>query len=241
LIYSIRYLVLFYFFSATLILAHDEKEAANWKTWSNAGIASNASTAGLTGIFRINRTTENTFRDVRLFGYALGSDSYFYLRYKSSSKYRKPLDRFYYFSTLSFQRNTINNISLRSHYNQGFGSFLAQYDSGHLNIELGHAFDMADYLNDTRKTSYLKSGIYLDQDIFKSALKMDAEYFYQISEIVEKENLSRYEIIVSWTRPLPKNMYVTLGYELEHIQNNDTQSSSLFILLGWKQRLKWTF
>lgn len=223
-----------------LITGHDVKEDASWKTWVNGGLASSGSIAGPTGLFRINRVTTSTFRDLRLSGYGLGDDSYFYLRFKSSSKYRQPLDRLYYFSTLSFQRNTRNNIALRNHYNQGFGFFASQYDNGHVNVELGHAFDMADYLNDTRKTSYLKSGLYWDQDIQRVSIKLDAEYFYQISEVTQGENLSRYEVFLSVRAMLTRSLSFVIGYEYEQIQDNNTGSGTVIFLLGWNQKLKWT-
>lgn len=237
----IRFLSLIIVLLLTLLYAHEENEKARWRAWSNAGFASSVSTIGPTGLMRINRITDHTFRDVRLSGYGVGSDSYFHLRYKSSSRYRKPLDRLYYFSTLVFQRNTRNNVSIRYHYNQGLGLFASRYRSGHINVEAGHAFDMADYLNDTRKTSYAKGGLYLDQDIGKMALKVDAEYFHQISDIIDGENLSRTEVFLSLTAPLSPSLYIVLGYELEQIQDNNTRSETVLLLLGWKQKLNWTF
>lgn len=222
------------------LFGHDIKEQAAWKTWGNAGLASTRSSVGPTGLLRLNRVTSSTYRDLRMSAYGLGNDSYYNLRLKSSSKYRPPLNRLYYFATLSFQRNTRNNIAIRNHYNQGFGFFAAQYDGGHVNTELGHAFDMADYLNDTRKTSYIKSGFYWDHDVKRISIKLDAEYFYQISEVVNQENLSRFEILFSGKMMLTRSLSCILGYEYEHIQDNNTRSGTVIFLLGWNQKLKWT-
>ena len=241
-----RYFRLFIFFIFLSLLipklvAHDVKEEARWKTWANGGLASGGSQTGPTGLFRINRVTSSSFRDLRFSGYGIGKDSYFNLRYKSSSKYRKPFDRLYYFSTLLFQRNTRNNVAIRNHYNQGFGVFATNYGNGHINLELGHAFDMADYLNDTRKTSYVKSGFYWDHDLSKFSIKLETEYFYQISDVIENENLSRYEINFSLKMVLSRSLFVVGGYEIEHIQDNNTQSGTVLILLGWNHPLNWTF
>lgn len=218
---------------------HETKEAATWRVWVKPGLASSGSATGPTGLFRINRITENTFHDLRFSGYGLEDDSYFYLRFKSSNKYRKPLDRLYYFSTLSFQRNTRTNIAIRYHYNQGFGYFASQYGSGHINAEIGHAFDMADYLNDTRKASYIKSGIYWDHDAKRMSFKLEAEYFYQISEVIMTDNLSRYEVFISARTMLTRSLSFVIGYEYEQIQDNHTSSGTVLLLLGWNQKLKW--
>ena len=52
------------------------------------------------------------------------------------------------------------DMNFQYHCNQGFGYFANQYKNGLINIEIGHGFDMSDYLNATRKTSYIKSGIF---------------------------------------------------------------------------------
>ena len=67
------------------------------------------------------------------------------------------------------------------------------YKDGHVITEISHAYDMSDYLNNNRKTSYARSGIYWDYSSKFFGSKLEFEYFYQISEVVE-ENLSRTQI-----------------------------------------------
>ena len=75
-----------------------------------------------------------------------------------------------------------------------FGYFAKRYQSGLINIEIGHGFDMSDYLNATRKTSYIKGGAFWDHDAKWFSSKLEFEHFQQISEVVES-NLSRNQYI----------------------------------------------
>ena len=51
-------------------------------------------------------------------------------------------------------------VNLRYHGDQGFSRFLNNSNFGHVNTEIALAYDISDYLNDSRKTLYLKSGLY---------------------------------------------------------------------------------
>jgi len=71
-------------------LSAEEQEApaAKWTQYARAGLSQDQSVNGGHAYYRLNRRSPVTFRDLRLFGYGLGDDSYIYIRYKSSMKYR---------------------------------------------------------------------------------------------------------------------------------------------------------
>lgn len=193
---------------------------------------------GSLGYYRLNRRTSQTFRDLRLFAYELDRNSFVYLRYKSSVRFRT-LPMLYNFTTLSFRRNTRAGVLLRYHYNQGVGVFLLDYKTGHINSELAQAFDMSDYLNDTRKTSYVKGGLYWDNDTRWFSTKLEVEYFYQISEVVEA-NQTRTQLMAEVIVPVKRRLSIILGYEMEVYPGTDRQDAdSRYLLLGWKQPLAW--
>ena len=147
------------FFGLTLVMCStvfSQADSLSWRQYIQGGMARSDSLNGGFGYYRLNRQTNNTFRDVRLFAYGLGKDSFIYVRYKSSDKYTK-LPRFYRYTITSYRKNTRANVALQYHFNQGFGVFINEYGKGLFNGELGYAFDMSDYLNETRKTSYFKT------------------------------------------------------------------------------------
>ena len=109
-----------------------------------------------------------------------------------------------------------------------------QYDRGLVNIEIGHGFDMSDYLNATRKTSYLKGGIFWDHNSPWFSTKLEFEHFQQISEIVES-NLSRNQYIFEVIIPYKEKLYFNINLEVEDfIIPTQIDASSLTIALGWK-------
>ncbi len=215
----------------------DSSEVPLWKQYARLGAVRDEGLQGISGYYRLNRRTDLTFRDLRLFAYALGEDSYIFLRYKSSNKYRK-LSWLYNFTTLFYQRNTRANVSLRYHFNQGLGAFIHQSSTGHITAELGQAYDMSNYLNSDRKTSYLKTGLYWDQDLFRLSTKWEVEYFYQISEVVEA-NLSRTQLQGELLYSLGHGFSVIMGYELEYYSPH-RRPESWYLELGWKQPLQWS-
>ncbi len=217
----------------TLLPAEENTEnAAKWSQYARSGLTHDQNVNGGHIYFRIKRTTSNTFRDLRMFGYGLGGDSYIYLRYKSSLKYSH-FGRLYNFTTVSYQKNTRAELNLRYHFNQGLGFFLSKYKNGHINAELGHAYDMSDYLNDTRKTSYLKSGFYWDHSIQNVSIKLDAEWFKQISEIVEAA-LSRFQFFSELSYPVNNHFALIIGFEQDYYTENNNHAQSYYISLGWK-------
>jgi len=215
----------------------DSNEVSLWKQYARLGAVRDEGLQGTSGYYRLNRRTNLTFRDLRLFTYALGKDSYIFLRYKSSNKYRR-LSWLYNFTTLFYQRNTRANVSLRYHFNQGLGAFIHQSATGHITVEVGQAYDMSNYLNSDRKTSYLKTGLYWDQDLFRLSTKWEAEYFYQISEVVEA-NLTRTQLQGELLYSLGRGFSVIVGYELEYYSSN-RRPESWYLELGWKQPLSWS-
>lgn len=215
----------------------DSSEVPLWKQYARLGFVHDEGLQGVSGYYRLNRRTELTFRDLRLFTYALGKDSYVFLRYKSSNKYRR-LSWLYNFTTLFYQRNTRANVSLRYHFNQGLGAFVHQSATGHITVELGQAYDMSNYLDSDRKTSYLKTGLYWDQDLSRLSTKWEAEYFYQISEVVEA-NLSRTQLQGELLYSLGRGFSVIVGYELEYYSSR-RRPESWYVELGWKQPLQWS-
>ena len=132
-------------------------------------------------------------------------------------------------------------MDLQYHYNQGFGYFLNQYDNGLINIEIGHGFDMSDYLNATRKTSYIKGGIFWDHDASFFSTKLEFEHFQQISEIVES-NLSRNQYILEVLFPYKESLFFNINLEVEDfIIPKQTDASSLTIALGWRGNITKAF
>ena len=209
-----------------------------WKHYTRGGFAKTDSSIGGFGYYRINRQTDKTFRDLRVFSYSLKNDSFIYIRYKTSDKY-STRPNFYRYTTSSYRKNTRANVALQYHFNQGFGYFIRDYEKGLINVELGHAFDISDYLNATRKTSYIKSGLFWDHDTKWFSTKIEAENFQQISEVVQN-NLSRNQSLLEMIIPLKNNFSININYELEdyHIKNQ-IDASSTTIAIGWKGNLSW--
>ncbi len=208
-----------------------QADSIAWKQYAQGGMTNSDSLSGGFGYYRLNRQTEKTFRDLRLFAYGLKKDSFIYLRYKTSDKYTtRP--RFYRYTITSYRKNTRANVALQYHFNQGFGMFVNQYEHGLINAELGHAFDMSDYLNDTRKTSYIKSGIFWDHDHNRFSIKLDAELFKQISDIVSTDQ-SRVQLFTELAYHFNKTWSIIVGYEQDQYLEQGEDPRSYFISLGW--------
>ena len=198
---------------------------------------------GLSGYYRINRSSKYSFGDLRLFVYGLQDDSYVCIRYKSSSKYRR-WPRFYRFSTIAYQKNTQAGVALRYHFNQGLGLFLIPYTKGHIISEIAHAYDMSDYLNDNRRTSYARGGLYWDHDTKWFSTKLEVEYFHQISEEVD-ENLSRTQAMAEIIMPITKGFSAIIINEIESYRNRvitvPLDQGSVSFSVGWKGSIPWTW
>ena len=218
-------------------------DSAKWKHYVRGGGVRVTNDNGLSGYYRINRSSRYTFGDLRLYLYGLQYNSYIFIRYKSSSKYRK-WPRFYRFSTIAYQKNTKAGVALRYHFNQGLGLFVLPYSKGHIITEIAHAYDMSDYLNDNRRTSYARGGLYWDHDTKLFNTKLEVEYFYQISEEVE-ENLSRTQAMAEVIIPITKGFSAIIIYEIESYRDLDIavaiNKGSLSFSLGWKGTIPWTW
>ena len=214
-------------------------DSASWKQYIRGGLVQVSNDKGFSGYYRINRTSNYSFGDLRLYQYSLKNNSYLFIRYKNSTKYRG-YSRLYRFSTIAYQKNKKAGVALRYHFNQGLGYFLIPYNNGHIITELAHAFDMSDYLNDNRKTSYARTGIYWDYDTKFFSSKLEFEYFHQISEVVEK-NLSRTQIMSEIIIPLNNKISASLIYETENYKQLNNNANSISFSIGWKGNLKWKF
>ena len=217
-------------------------DSGKWKHYVRGGGVRVTNDNGLSGYYRINRSSKYSFGDFRLYLYGLQNNSYVFIRYKSSSKYRK-WPRFYRFSTIAYQKNTKAGVALRYHFNQGLGLFLLPYSRGHIITEIAHAYDMSDYLNDNRRTSYARGGLYWAHDTKLFNTKLEVEYFHQISEEVE-ENLSRTQAMAEVIFPITKGFSAIIIYEIESYRDLDIavaiNKGSMSFSLGWKGTIPWT-
>ena len=215
------------FFS--LFLAHQIEDSPKWKKYYRGTFIGEGDEYGYGGYLRFKRTTRYTFKDLRVFMHFIGSDSFKKIRYKDSSKFRN-FNRFYNYGTVSVDQNSKVGVKIRYHGNQGLGMFVKDSENGHINAEIGMAYDISDYLNDSRKTSYLKTGLYWDQDFKDFEIKLEIEHYNQISDIIEDSDLSRFEMLVEVYWPIYKNWRVILGYETEQFDysDNSTNSSKYF-------------
>ena len=232
-----RIFVLFFIGLATV---SSQTDSLNWKQYARIGGASAEEINGGFGYYRLNRRTDNTFRDLRFFAYGLQKESFIYIRYKSSDKYVSA-PRFYRYTVTSYRKNTRAGVKLQYHFNQGFGLFLKEYEQGLVNMEIGHAFDMSDYLNEERKTSYLKTGIFWDHNASRFSTKLEVEHFQQISEI-HVNNLTRNQYLFELIFPIKNGVSINMNYELEdYLGQSQTNISSFSVALDWRGNLKWTF
>ena len=210
-----------------------------WKQYVRGGGAQAEKDKGVFGYYRLNRQTPFTFRDLRFFGYGLKKESFIYVRYKSSDRSRT-LKQFYRYTTTSYRKNTRAGVQLQYHFNQGLGIFVKEYQQGLMNIEIGHAFDVSDYLNAERKTSYVKSGIYWDHDTARFSTKLEVEHFQQISEIIEN-NLTRNQYMFVLIVPVKNGVSLNLNFEMEdYLDKDQNDASSITFAIGWDGKLKWT-
>ena len=220
-------------------------DSVNWKQYIRAGTVQVSQDKGISGYYRLNRTSDYYFGDLRLYFYGLENNSYVYIRYKNSSKFRR-YSRLYRFTTFAYQKNKKAGVALRYHFNQGLGVFVLPYKNGHVITEIAHAYDMSDYLNDTRKTSYLKYGFFWDINFSKIFMNLDFEYFSQISDLLPNEVLSnRYEVSSKINYQLNKFLNVTFGIEYEKyifkefIINKNETYNSFYLGIGFKEILEW--
>ena len=225
------------FFLVGITILSAQADSVVWKHYARGGIVIADSTSGGLGYYRINRRSETIFRDLRLFAYGLKNDAFIYLRYKSSDKYETH-PKFYRYTTTSYRKNTRAGVDLQYHFNQGLGMFVKEYKSGLMNLEIGHAFDMSNYLNETRKTSYVKTAFFWDHDGSGFSTKLELEHFRQISEI-NVNNLSRNQYMFVLIIPLKNSVSLNMIYEMEnYLENKRGTVSSITFSVGKKGNLK---
>ena len=134
--------ILFIAVITTVVMGQDAStDSAKWKHYVRGGGVRATNDNGLSGYYRINRSSKYSFGDLRLYLYGLQNNSYAFIRYKSSSKYRR-WPKFYRFSTIAYQKNTQAGVALRYHFNQGLGLFVLPYSKGHIITEIAHAYDL---------------------------------------------------------------------------------------------------
>ena len=232
------------FVTIAVLWAHDpESDSPHWKTYLRGGLVNiDQNSLGVATYFRIKRTTNYTFGDVRLYAHIFETDQDIRVRYKSS---RIPirLPWLYNFTTVSYQRNTLVDVKLRYHYNQGLGWFIRKTDSGNMTAEMGIAYDMSDYLEDTRKTTYLKSAFTYDKSVRNIDAKLELDYFYQISDEVNEKNQSRFQILGELYWNIYQNLKLIGGMyqELPSDKSYNEQRVLLYFALGFNKPLEWNY
>tara|TARA_B100001250_G_scaffold197674_1_gene169657 strand:- start:1779 stop:2507 length:729 start_codon:yes stop_codon:yes gene_type:complete len=231
------------FIISPLLLAHlPEKSKPTWKQYYRCGIVNNVSSFGVSNYARLKRTTQTNYHDIRFFGNFFENNTNLVLRQKSSRKLLS-LDKFYSFNTLLLEKNTLSDIHIRYHSNQGFGLFVKDMDIIDLNIELGIAFDNSDYLNTQKKTSYFKAGSFIDVKLSPAKLKFELEYFKQVQIELEKDNLSRINFLGEFIIPLKKNISLTLGLINQSYSENifKHENNLIFANFSFSKHLGWEF
>jgi len=228
---------------SSLLLAHSpEKSKPTWKQYYRFGIVNNVSSFGVSNYARLKRTTQTNYHDIRFFGNFFEDNTNLVLRQKSSRKLLS-LDKFYSFNTLLLEKNTLNDIHIRYHSNQGFGLFIKDIDIIDLNIELGIAFDNSDYLNTQKKTSYFKTGSFLDVKLYPASLKFEIEYFKQVIVEFEKDNLSRINFLGEFIIPLNRTLSLTVGLINQSYSENifRHENNLIFANFSFSKHLGWEF
>lgn len=226
------------FFFTSFIIGHDKiKENLKWKQYFRLGtVFSENSQLGIAGYARLKRTTESTFKDVRFFSHLYENNTELKLRYKSSQRFLS-FQSLYSFNTLYYEKNSILDVNLRYHLNQGLGVIINENNFGNATIEAGAAFDNSDYLNTEQKTTYARSAISFDRNFQSISTKVEVDYFYQISEIYDKTNLSRLELLNEFEWGFSKQIDLIAGFTWTIQKNN--KSPSCFITISYKDPLSW--
>ena len=220
-------------------MGHDfEKDNLKWKQYFRMGtVSSENSKLGIAGYLRLKRTTETTFKDIRIFNHLYKNNTELKLRYKSSQRFLS-FRYLYSFNTLYYEKNSILGVNLRYHLNQGLGLIVNENTFGNATIEAGAAFDNSDYLNTEQKTTYARSAISFDRKFKIISTKVEIDYFYQISEIYDNTNLSRLELLNECEWSFSKYLGLIAGFTWT-IQNNN-KPPSYFITISYKDPLSWT-
>tara|TARA_B100000519_G_scaffold10089_1_gene7903 strand:- start:95 stop:802 length:708 start_codon:yes stop_codon:yes gene_type:complete len=227
------------FLIVSCALPHDlSKEQLEWKQYYRIGsVFSASSDAGISGYGRLKRTTKYTFRDIRFFGHFFNKDTEIRIRQKSSRRFLT-FESIYSFNTLLYEKNTILNVNLRYHYNQGLGWFIQRSKSGNMTLEAGVAFDNSDYLNNQQKTTYGRGGLSFDRTMRSLSTKFEIDYYYQISQIVDSSSLSRIQILSELQWAVNSRFGLMGGFTWD-IQKGDSDPS-IFLTISLSDPLNWS-
>ena len=215
------------------------KENLNWKNYFRIGaVHSQFSAIGFTAYGRLKRTTNQTFRDIRFFGHFYKNDTEIRLRHKYSRRLLS-LDRLYSFNTLIYQKNTMLNINLRYHLNQGIGWLLNSNEAGNMTIETGIAFDNSDYLNDQQKTTFLRTGFSIDKKIRLLSGKFEVDYFHQLNQKTLDRTESRIQILGEFSWKVNEVIEILSGITSDIYE--DKSNPSFFLTMAFTKPLDWNF
>jgi len=227
----------------SLVFAHDPNaEFPDWKQYTRIGfVNSGMEIPGIATYLRLKRTTSYTFQDVRFYGHFFEKDTEVRIRQKTSRRFRS-LDWLYSFNTLIYERNTLINVALRYHYNQGIGWLIRNSDTGNATMEMGIAFDNSDFLNTEQKTSYLRTAFTFDQDLKIFSTKFEIDYFHQLSERVQNTDLSRFQMVGNAQWHYKNGMSIIFGFTQDFPTNEsfNFETASIFITLTFKRSLNLT-
>jgi len=220
-----RFNIFYLFFFISILYSHNIESDPEWKRYHRGSfIVNEEHNYGFGGYLRLKRTTDYTFRDLRIYIHLIENNTYQKIRYKNSRKFLD-LKNMYNYTTIAIDQNTKIGVNVRYHGNQGFGYFLKKNKNAHLNTEIGIAYDVSDYLNDSSKTSYFKTGVYWDQDFDSYEIKLEIEDYIQITDI-NLEDLSRMEISLELFFQIKKDFNIILGYEYEDFKNSKNNINS---------------
>jgi hypothetical protein len=216
------------------VFLHEVDDSPEWKQYYRGSyIVDENHDSGLGIYYRLNRKTKYTFRDIRAYLHFIKDYQYKKIRYKASNKFIN-FSRFYNYSTISIDQNSKIGIDIRYHGNQGIGFFVKESNNSHINTEFALAYDISDYLNDSRKTSYIKSGLYYDKKFSENEIKLEIEYYSQITDLIDNVDLSRIEILFESYFQITDNLSLIVGYELESFESTDDNfNSSIFLSIGY--------
>ena len=136
-----------------------------------------------------------------------------------------------------YEKNTIIDVDLRYHYNQGLGYILKSTDKGNITMETGFAFDNSDYLNTQQKTTYIRGATSIDQDIINLSLKFEIDYYYQVNESIDKADLSRFQILAESQWNLKKRIGIITGFTCD--AHNKEPSYAFFLTISFCDPINW--
>ncbi|MFL2983108.1 MAG: DUF481 domain-containing protein [Candidatus Neomarinimicrobiota bacterium] len=215
------------------------KENLTWKNYFRIGaVHSQFSNIGFSTYGRLKRTTNQTFRDIRLFGHFYKNDIEIRLRHKYSRHFLS-FDKFYSFNTLTYQKNTMLNVNLRYHLNQGIGWLIKNNEFGNMTLEVGIAFDNSDYLNNQQKATFLRGGFSIDKKIRSLSGKFEIDYFHQLNQKPLNPSESRIQFLGELSWKINGSLGIISGITSDI--NENQSSSSIFLTASFTKPLDWKF